>query len=72
LDLPFLKSVVVGTQDYQDPYCDWQRQREIEEAGALLVRPDGYIAWRQRADVFDQATASKLLREALETVLGKV
>jgi len=28
----------------RDP--QWQRVREIEEAGALLVRPVGVVAWR--------------------------
>jgi len=28
----------------RDP--QWQRLREIEEAGALLVRPVGVVAWR--------------------------
>ena len=30
-----------------DPYGYWHRVREIHEAGAILVRPDGYVAWRQ-------------------------
>ncbi|MGO4660098.1 FAD-dependent monooxygenase [Ensifer sp. 2YAB10] len=71
LDLPFLRTVVTGANDYQDPYCDWQRQREISEAGALLVRPDGYIAWRQCENVFDVAMAKNQLESALFCVLGK-
>ena len=49
LDLPFLKTVVVGEPGAIDPYGYWQQIRDIPEAGALLVRPDGYIAWRMRA-----------------------
>ena len=44
--LPYLRTVVVGTEGSEDAYHDWHRAREIEEAGALLVRPDGYVAWR--------------------------
>lgn len=71
LDLPFLDAVVIGKAEHQDPYCEWQRQREIEEAGVLLVRPDGYVAWRQSTGVFDRATARQMLRSALESILGK-
>ncbi|WP_168787357.1 FAD-dependent monooxygenase [Paraburkholderia aromaticivorans] len=70
LDLPFLRTVVTGANDAQDPYCDWQRIREIPEAGALLVRPDGYIAWRQSENVFDAAMAKELLKSTLSAVLG--
>lgn len=33
-------------QEYADGYGYFESQREIEEAGALLVRPDHFIAWR--------------------------
>ncbi|MBC8742587.1 FAD-dependent monooxygenase [Paraburkholderia sp. UCT31] len=71
LGLPFLRTVVTGANDSQDPYCDWQRVREVSEAGALLVRPDGYVAWRQSENVFDAAMAKGLLQSALSDVLGK-
>jgi 2,4-dichlorophenol 6-monooxygenase len=70
LDLPYLRTVVVGERDTADPYCAWQRVREIHEAGALLVRPDGYIAWRQSAAVWDAEEAREQLGAALRTVLG--
>ena len=45
--------------------------REIDEAGAILVRPDGYVAWRQRAAVWDDAEALHQLKEALTAVLAQ-
>ncbi len=69
LHLSFLRAVVIGTRAAQDVYCDWQRVREIDEAGALLVRPDGYIAWRMSAPVHDAAQAERLLRTALAAIL---
>lgn len=70
LNLPFLRLVVIGSLDYQDPYCEWQRLREIEEDGALLVRPDGYIAWRQHSlNSYHVDTARTQLRAALQQVL---
>ena len=69
LDLPFLRIVVVGEADAQDLYCEWQRIREIDEAGALLVRPDGYVAWRELDAVHDKAMAHERLHSALCAML---
>ena len=69
LDLPFLRAVVMGAKDAQDLYCAWARIREIHEAGALLVRPDGYVAWRQSAMVWDADEALRQLRDALSAIL---
>jgi 2,4-dichlorophenol 6-monooxygenase len=70
LDRSYLRTVVIGQKDAADPYCAWQRVREIHEAGALLVRPDGYIAWRQSEPVWDAAEAHKQLGAALAAVLA--
>jgi 2,4-dichlorophenol 6-monooxygenase len=70
LDLPYLQVVLTGTSGAEDPYGDWQRVREIDETGALLVRPDGYVAWRHTAAVWDVHSALALLRDALGAVLG--
>jgi len=56
---------VVGTAEAQDLYCEWQRVREIDEAGALLVRPDGYVAWRERDAVHDPGLALDSLNVAI-------
>lgn len=69
LGLPFLKSVVIGSPDARDAYGEWHAIREIDEDGALLVRPDGYIAWRQQGAVDDVDTAERVLREVLGAVL---
>jgi len=70
LNFPFLDTLVVGDDQIQDHYAYWARVREVDEAGALLVRPDGYIAWRQIADVWDTAVALKQLSTAFEQLLG--
>jgi 2,4-dichlorophenol 6-monooxygenase len=71
LDLPFLRTLVIGAPSAVDGYHDWHRAREIEEAGAILVRPDGYVAWRHVAAVWDEEEALHQLKHALESVLGK-
>lgn len=71
LALPFLDCLVTGAPGSADPYCTWQAAREIDEAGALLVRPDGYIAWRQPEAVPNADTARRQLAEALSQVLDR-
>lgn len=70
LSLPYLKTVVIGTPEYQDLYCDWQEAREVAEDGVILVRPDGYIAWRSLSGVSSPADAEQLLRDALAAALS--
>lgn len=70
LALPFLKTVVIGVHGAQDSYATWHGVREIEEAGALLVRPDGVVAWRQHGGAADAEHAKDLLSEALSSVLA--
>ncbi len=64
-----VRVAVVGPgKEYQDTYGDYARIREIEENGALLVRPDNIIAWRSAALPADPGRA---LRNALAKVLGR-
>ncbi|MER6124580.1 FAD-dependent monooxygenase [Streptomyces sp. NPDC001795] len=61
-------TVVIGPgQQYEDPYGDWARLSEVSDAGALLVRPDGFIAFRHASAAPD---AGKLLSETLRRILG--
>ncbi|MFJ7074055.1 FAD-dependent oxidoreductase [Streptomyces sp. NPDC098781] len=65
-----IATVVVGPgQEYEDPYGDWAGLREISDAGALLVRPDGYVAFRH-ADAASAGDAERLLTDALRRILG--
>ncbi|NUL49036.1 2,4-dichlorophenol 6-monooxygenase [Cellulosimicrobium funkei] len=70
LNLPYLRTVVIGEPGYEDPYAYWARVREIDEAGALLVRPDGYVAWRHSTDVWDTEEAGAMLSTALTSILS--
>ncbi len=51
-----------------DPDTDWAGAHGITEDGAILVRPDGFVAWRHPARPADPA---KALREAVETILSR-
>ncbi|MGC5614790.1 FAD-dependent monooxygenase [Georgenia sp. Z1491] len=70
LDLPYLRCVVVDGPEVADLYRSWQEARQIDEAGALLVRPDGYIAWRHAVSPDDRDAARHALTAALEHVLS--
>ncbi|HVP02571.1 MAG TPA: FAD-dependent monooxygenase [Solirubrobacteraceae bacterium] len=54
--------------DLFDPRCTWLRRREIGPQGAVLVRPDRFIAWRSLGGVDD---AADQLAAALSTVLAR-
>ncbi|KAF4549999.1 FAD-binding domain-containing protein 75 [Elsinoe fawcettii] len=38
--------VVIGPEGWQDVDGQWQRQCDVSRDGAVLVRPDGIIAWQ--------------------------
>jgi len=63
-----LRGVVID-RDAHDVYGEWSRRAEIDEEGVLLIRPDGYVAWRRPSGAADITEATRLLREALTAVL---
>ncbi|MFL9889042.1 FAD-dependent monooxygenase [Paraburkholderia agricolaris] len=67
----WLETAVVNGERYRDVYGNWQKICEVDDGGAVLVRPDGYVAWRHRTlpPTTDEALTS--LSTALSTVLSK-
>ena len=64
-------AVVVGPgQEYDDLYGDWARVRGTDDGGALLVRPDNYVAFRS-AGAASGTEAEAALENALRTVLDR-
>ncbi|MGO4201655.1 FAD-dependent monooxygenase [Rhodococcus sp. TAF43] len=70
LDIP-IRSVRIDTPGLRDAYGRWARLREIAEDGVLLVRPDGYVAWRRNTSPNAEATATAELTAALTAVLDR-
>ena len=66
--LPLCAVVIGPGREVTDLYYDWAKLREVEEAGAVLVRPDKHIAWRSMGLPEDPEGA---LRAALGTILGR-
>src|SRR5258708_25389627 len=62
-------AVVIGPgRAVTDLYYDWAKVREVDEGGALLVRPDKHIAWRSMTMPADPRAA---LHHALAQLLGR-
>lgn len=53
--------------EYRDPQSAWTRDRQITREGAILVRPDRFVAWRNKSA---SAYAKKELASALAVILG--
>jgi 2,4-dichlorophenol 6-monooxygenase len=71
-DLP-LDAVRIGhlDGDLYDPRCTWLHHRQITSGGAVLVRPDRFIAWRHPAtDSEPRATLAAALSQILARPVG--
>ena len=66
LDVP-LGTVAVGGSELTDVSGDWLRAYGIDADGAVLVRPDGHIAWRSTGAAAD---ARATLEQVVCGVLG--
>ena len=57
--------------DLYDPRCTWLRHRQIAGGGAVLVRPDWFIAWRHPASTGDpRAAPAAALSQILARPVG--
>jgi 2,4-dichlorophenol 6-monooxygenase len=65
--VPIAAWVIGPGREVLDTYGDWARASEVEESGCVLVRPDGYVAWRS-ASLPDDPTGA--LARAMGRVLG--
>jgi 2,4-dichlorophenol 6-monooxygenase len=54
--------------DLYDRRCTWQRHRQIASDGAIMVRPDRFIAWRHQTAADDPHAA---LTDALSQILAR-
>jgi 2-polyprenyl-6-methoxyphenol hydroxylase-like FAD-dependent oxidoreductase len=66
---PLIAHVIGKDGEISDPDGNWHSAYGIEPDGAVLVRPDGYVAWRSRSGV---ANPDASLREVFDRLLGKV
>jgi 2-polyprenyl-6-methoxyphenol hydroxylase-like FAD-dependent oxidoreductase len=62
-----VEALLIGDGAIRDPDRQWAATYEIDDNGAVLVRPDGYVAWRSRSLTADPTSS---LRSALNQILG--
>ena len=69
-DLPMsIQCLSIGPDrddDLHDPDDAWPNLSEVEAGGAVLVRPDGHVAWRSR--VVSDASAAELRAAVLQSL----
>jgi 2,4-dichlorophenol 6-monooxygenase len=66
-----IRAVSIGPGcDYEDPFGDWARASEIDDDGAILVRPDQFVAARSKTRAMI-ADPNSDLRSVLSSILGR-
>lgn len=58
-------------QPYEDPFGTWASLREVEDTGAVLTRPDNYVAFRAMRSPGSDDAAADSLRTALTAILSR-
>src|SRR5258708_2432416 len=53
--------------DLGDPDGDWHEAYGVDADGAVLVRPDGHVAWRSRSGA---SRSQEVLRTVLDCLFG--
>ncbi|MGQ3892600.1 FAD-dependent monooxygenase [Legionella sp. CNM-4043-24] len=67
-DFPLVSYQVGAAGELQDPAGEWQKVYQISPEGAVLVRPDGHVAWRSFGMPINPGQS---LKQALEASLRK-
>ena len=65
---PLIAFTVGKDADLSDPDGNWHEIYGVDSDGAVLVRPDGHVAWRSRSH---QANPAESLRAAFDRLLGR-
>ncbi|HEX3882971.1 MAG TPA: FAD-dependent monooxygenase, partial [Stellaceae bacterium] len=65
-DRPELVAQIIGGNEIRDPDGAWPTTYGLKEDGAVLVRPDGYVAWRAPTGV---STPVQALTAAFDRIL---
>ena len=63
-----VEALAIGADAITDPDGPWRAAYGLDESGAVLVRPDGYVAWRSTSMAADPEPT---LRSALMRILGR-
>ncbi|KAJ5464808.1 FAD binding domain-containing protein [Penicillium daleae] len=72
LKVPIQVHSIGFRQDWEDVYFEWESLRGVEESGAVLVRPDRFVAWRAPEVLQDTGACASKLLIVMRTILGFV
>ena len=64
-----IRTVSIGDSELADCDGQWLETYGLDETGAVLVRPGGYVGWRSRAMPADPAGR---LDEAMTSIMGRL
>jgi 2,4-dichlorophenol 6-monooxygenase len=70
-NLPITIALIGPDREYEDLHGEWANIREIDEAGAVLARPDMQIAFRAKHAAASVQDAEARLTAALDHILGR-
>ncbi|KAJ5675027.1 FAD binding domain-containing protein [Penicillium maclennaniae] len=70
LKVPIQVHTIGFRQDWEDVYFEWENLRSVEESGAVLVRPDRFIAWRAPEVPQNAGACESKLLEVMRYILG--
>ncbi|MFN2377612.1 MAG: FAD-dependent monooxygenase [Candidatus Binatia bacterium] len=70
LDIAVIAPAGAEAGDYADDTGAWALTSGIRSDGAILVRPDGHVAWRQAGAADDDAAATTVLHDVFRAVLA--
>lgn len=68
MSAPPVRAYVLG-DEVHDPEGSWQAVYGVEPQGAVLIRPDGVVAWRSRGNA---SNPMDTLAAAVQKILGRV
>lgn len=57
-------------KQWEDFYFDWQRICGVDDSGAVLVRPDRFVAWRAKRVADNVTSCSEKLIAVMKSIIG--
>ncbi|KAH8901193.1 hypothetical protein GQ53DRAFT_789927 [Thozetella sp. PMI_491] len=71
LGIPLQVHSIGFRQDWEDFYFEWEQLRGVEESGAVLVRPDRFVAWRANEVLATEEACTTKLSDVMKSILGR-